>query len=339
MTKLNKNREGAEIVKTYHNGKYHGIIWNDTYYLTLANSDDLEQIIVSFDKDMDGILNDIDLAKCFINHSLPKMDNLDNLSTQKLIMILMDLLKDDFRPLNINTELLNNDFDKIFRQFKEKHQNTIIEALRTMKVIDENNKSIMPFRILKDKQEMRRAKKELLPFMKLCTLSQHYDICERTLDGGYIIIAKNGGCGSHNAIANDKEHKMLIVFDKRCNTQPIMSEKMNPDLKHLILQDLKSTPYQVANRFVKFEEKLSKKYDIVTEKITDKIGFIDGKLLKYPNLDDETNGIANLIRKGQSSNENIDQIINDLSKLYLSADAKLKESAQALKELIKTYEL
>lgn len=340
MTNLDKTQEGLKLIKTYCNGKYHGLWYDKTFFITLANSGDFEVLIASV-TNKQCIIESSDLAKGFIQNSVSStIENLDTMSNGVLGLTLLNLIKDDFKDLMMETDLLDNKiFKSIFNQFKKEHQDSIIKALKSMNVLDEHNKSIKPFKILKDKQEMRQAKKDLLPFIKLCALSQHYDICKRTLDGGYIIIAKNGGCGSHNAIANDKEHKILIVFDGQSDMQ--ITNGTNPNLKHLVLQDLEKPPYEVANRFIKMEDKLSKDYDIFVETVNNKIGFIDGKLLKYPNLENEINEIVKLIRQGKKekdANENIDTIINRLSNLYNQINLKLRESAKTLKDLMKQYD-
>lgn len=327
------DKQTVEVISIYSQGKYQTVKRDGLMYLVLATSKDKEEVIASFTPSKECVVFNKDLAFCWIADNTTEHRKLERLSDEQLQGVLTYWLDSDLNELLVfdRTEF-DGDFKRIFDTFTPTLQKRIIEGLEQLEVY-KDGKFIVPFRQLTTASQMDWASKKLYPFAKLCSEQNHFDICKRTIDGGYLIAAKNGGCGSFRKMEKDRQQRVVVIFDK-----PVKPLVKDSNILDQVKEDLKGTPYAAANKFVKLEEKLIKGYDTLVEEVNAKQGFIDSSTLSYPQLDEETSAIASMVRKAQKVEGSEKQAyINELVKLYSQAYNKLQQSKTTLEELYKTY--
>lgn len=328
------DKQKVETITIYSQGKYKTVKKNGLMYLVLANSNDQEEVIASFTPDKKCRVYNVDLANCWLSENTQEHRKLEKLTIEQLQEILVYWLDSDLNELmTFDNIKFDGELKRIFDKFTPVLQKRILEGLEELEV-RKDGKFIVPYMRLTTVSQMEWASKKLYPFAKLSSEQGHYDICKRTIDGGYVIAAKNGNCGSFKKFEKDKNDKIIIIFDK-----PVKSLVKSNNIMEQINNDLRnSTPYQAANKFVKLEEKLIKEFDNLVETVTNQVGFIDSSTLDYPNIDEETSTIASLIRKAQKVNEpEKSTYIFELSKVYEKAYSKLEQSKTTLEELYKKH--
>lgn len=326
------DKQKVEVISIYSQGKYQTVKKDGLMYLVLTNSKE-EIVIASFTPSKECVVFNRDLALCWISANTTEHRKLERLSDEQLRGVLSYWLESDLNALlTFDRTSIEGDFKRIFDTFTPILQKRILEGLEQLEVY-KDGKFIVPYRQLTTSAQMDWASKKLYPFAKLCSEQGHYDICKRTIDGGYVIAAKNGACGSFRKIEKDREHRVVIIFDK-----PVKPLVKDTNIINQIKEDLKGTSYAAANKFVKLEEKLIKEYDMLVETVTSKQGFIDSSTLAYPNIEEETNAIASMVRKAQKAEGSEKQAyIDSLIETYNKAYSKLQSSKTALEELYKTY--
>lgn len=327
------NKEKSEVINIYEQGKYKTVKKDGLMYLVLSSSTEQEEVIASFTSDKTCKVFNRDLAMCWLNSSTGEHRRLEKLTNEQLQGVLSYWLDSDINELMVfdRTEF-TGDFKRIFDKFTPVLQKRIIEGLEQLEVY-KNGKFIVPYKQLTTSSQMEWASKKLYPFAKLAIDQGHYDICKRTIDGGYIVAAKNGGCGSFKKLEKDKINKIVVIFDK-----PVKPLVKATNVIDQIKEDLKGTSYAAANKFVKLEEAIVKGYDRLIQEVTDKVGFIDNSTLIYPEIDEEVNTIASLVRKAQKSEDEEKQsYIDRLILVYSQAYSKLQQSKSCLEELYKQH--
>lgn len=327
------DKQKVEVISIYSQGKYQTVKKDGLMYLVLANSKNEETVIASFTPSKDCVVFDRDLAFCWLSANTTEHRKLERLTDEQLKGVLTYWLESDLNALlTFDRIKFEGDFKRIFDTFTPVLQKRIIEGLEQLEVY-KDGKFIVPYRQLTTSSQMDWASKKLYPFAKLCSEQGHYDICKRTIDGGYIIAAKNGACGSFRKIEKDRDHRVVIIFDK-----PVKPLVKDTNIISQIKEDLKGTSYAAANKFVKLEEKLTKEYDSLVEQVTSRQGFIDSSTLAYPNIEEEANAIASMVRKAQKAEGTEKQAyIDNLIEIYNKAYNKLQSSKTKLEELYVTY--
>lgn len=331
MTVLeNKN---LEVVTLYKNGKYQTVKKDSLMYLVKGSSKESLEIIASITLSKDMVIFNRDLLNCFLSEVGQDKRNLERVSDPKAITSTLALLNGDLeKMIAFDKTEISGDFKRIIDGFTPENQEKVFKALENLGVY-QNGQLTAVYKELTTSVQMKWAKAKLYPFAKLDKSSNHFDICSRTSDGGYVIAGKNGGAGSFRAIEEDKENRIMVIFNKEVQPPKAEPTIQNNAIREKVLKDLKGTAYAAANQFVKIEEQITKAYEKLIEEDNDKQGFSDTTKFVYPDIDEETSMIAKTVRKYQKekNNQDIDTLVN----LYNSAYAKLETSSNALKELVK----
>ena len=325
--------ENAELSEIYGKGQFCTIIENNLLYLLRTTYISKYNAIASFSINGDCIIYNRDFANCFVDWShefYGKSGNIEDLPDDKIKELLKSYLEPDIIHLMTfsNTEFSGN-FKRIFETFSKENQEKILEGLQKLGVY-KNNKFIIPWLQVTTKKQIEWSHEKLFSFIKLNTENMHYDICSRTLNGGYNIAAKNGNCCTDKQFTKDLENKCYIIFNASC-----LSTIYNKNIVEQIKEDLKGSSYYAANKFVKIEEKLIKDLNILIEDAAKKNLFVDMSKVQYPDIDEFAEKIAKSVKSYQKSNDVVEkaEIFCALKEIYSAAYDNLQKSQASYEKL------
>lgn len=325
--------EDCKLLQIYGDNKFSTATNGELVFLLSNTRISKYNVIATIDADGNVTLIDRDKADLFVDWSHEHYGNkkpINELPDEQIKSYLRNYLEPDTMCLLQfnNTEFVGQIAD-IFNRFTPKAKNDIMDALQYMGVHN-GTTFTTPFMRLKSLAQFDWAQENKFYFAKFDVNSQRYDICKRTADGGYEIMAKNGSCGTFKKILNDKENRCCIVFNK---TDGMSISKL--DLKTQVLEDAKGSSYAAANKFVKLEERMTKALNELVSTASNSTISIDLSKIYYPILDEETETIAKIIKRYQKSTNEIEKLdyTNTLVECYASCYDKLQKAQISLKDL------
>lgn len=325
--------ENAELSEVYGKGQFCTVIENDLLYLLRTTYISKYNAIASFSIEGNCTIYNRDFANCFVdwsNEFYGKSGSIEDLSDDKIKELLKSYLEPDI--LNLmrfnNTELSGN-FKRIFETFSKEDQEKILEGLQRLGVY-KNNKFIIPWTQITSMKQIKWSNEKLFSFAKLNVENMHYDICSRTLNGGYNVIAKNGNCCTDKQFTKDSENKCYIIFDTSC-----LSTIYNKNIAGQVKEDLKGSSYYAANKFIKIEEKLIKDLDTLIEEASKKLLHVDMSKVEYPNIDHLAEKIAKYVKAYQKSEDIAEkaELTCALKEVYTEAYDNLQKSQVSYEKL------
>lgn len=323
----------AELIQVYGKGQFCTVVENDLLYLLRTTHISKYNAIASFSVDGNCIIYNRDFANCFVDWShefYGQQGEIDEQSDDKIKELITSYLEPDIINLMkfSNTEFSGN-FERIFNKFSKEDQEKILEGLQKLGVY-KDNKFIIPWTQISTMKQIEWSDSNLFSFAKLSIENMHYDICSRTLNGGYNIMAKNGNCCTNRKFAKDLENKCYIIFNTSC-----LHTIYDKNIIEQIREDVKGSSYHAANKFVKIEEKLIKDLDALIESATKKLLYVDMSKVKYPDIDEFAEKIAKYIKAYQKSDDVAEkaELICCLKNVYSEAYNNLQESQASYEKL------
>lgn len=318
--------ENAELIQVYGKGQFCTVIENKLLYLLKTTYISKYNVIATFDINGNCTIYNRDNANCFVdwsNEFFGQSGNIEDLPDSKIKNLLISYLEPDILNLIEFSELtFSGNFERLFNKYSKADQEKILEGLKKLGVY-QNNKFIVPWMQVTSMKQIEWSDSKLLSFVKLNTEIMHYDICSRTLEGGYNIAAKNGQCGTNKKFEKDLENRCYIVFKNSC-----ASTFYDKNIAGQVKEDIKGSSYNAANKFVKIEEKLIKDLDALIEEASKKNLFVDISKVQYPDIDALAEKIARCIKQYQKSSDVAEkaELICILKDAYLEAYDNLQKS-------------
>ena len=325
--------ENAELIQVYGKGQFCTVIENDLLYLLKTTYISRYNAIASFSIDGNCIIYNRDNANCFVdwsNEFFGQSGNIEDLSDDKIKALLTSYLEPDILNLmSFSNFEFSGNFERIFNQFSKENQEKILDGLQKLGVY-KNNKFIIPWTQISTMKQIEWSDSKLFSFAKLSIENMHYDICSRTLNGGYNVIAKNGNCCTNRKFEKDLENKCYIIFNTSC-----LHTIYDKNIMEQLREDLKGSPYHAANKFVKIEENLTKDLNILIEEATNKHLFVDMSNVQYPDIDKLAEKIARCIKSYQKSDNIAEkaELTCSLKNAYTEAYDNLQKSQLSYKKL------
>lgn len=335
--------ENAQLISIYGD-RFCTIIENDRLYLLKSTVISRYNVIAEINIMKDTIIYDRDKANLFVDWShehFGKSGNIEDLSEQQIKDYISSYLEEDLLKLiKFDLTEVTGDFLRIIRKFDVNKQIKIFDALEKMKVYDKEQRVFtVPYIQAMTVKMLEWNEDNLFSFIKLDAVKQNYDICQRTIDNGYIIIAKNGSCGTFKKIAKDVDNKICLVFNQQPKKE-YSNSKTDIMIETKVQEDLsKLTSYTAANQFVKLEERFSKSIDELISISANKDCFVDLKEVYYPQIDKSIEQIAKLVRRYQYlQKQNLatseqEEIVVKLHKEYKTCYEELEKAQKSLKAL------
>lgn len=327
--------DNAKLVSIYGD-KYVTIIEDNLLYLINSTVISKYNAIASIDIAGNCAIYDRDKANCFVDWShehYGKRGQIDELPESQIKTYLATYLHEDtYSLIQFNHKQLDGKFKQLLDRFDSDSRMSLLAALSDSGLYNDIAGVFKPYTYLTSKDQMQWAHDNMYSFIFINATTQKYDCCRRIADGKYEVIAKNGSCGSWTKVCKDLENCCCIIF----NEKPASGVELSEDVEKQILEDMESSAYHAANKFIKLEEAFNKELDAFVLDVTESKGFVDLEKIHRPDVEVYAETIAKEIRAYKREHDSLlrkEACKAALVKAYHSAYTELTKAQDSLKAL------
>lgn len=316
----------AKLIRVYGQGKWSTCVLNNQLYLLTTTKITQHNTIAIIKVNNECTIYNRDMVNLFVDWSHENFKNsipTDKLSEQKVKEYLITYLKDDVREIltfSKNKEALTN----VINQFSDELKPKIHKGLIDLGV--EFNNEFTPYTQAYTKFQIEDFFNRKYYYICFDVANQKY---EMTNNNDFSKVFKNGSCGSRNKLENDKN--CYVFFFKKADVSIIQDN----DLHRAIQKDLIKNPYEAVEKFIEYENRLTKALDGTIQDIAEIQGSCELVNVYYPNIQYYTEEIVKTIRNYQKSNSDIEKATctSDLRNYYQGIYAELQKSQDSLKKM------
>lgn len=321
----------AKILQVYGEDEFCTIVNDGLVYLLKTTQLSRYNVIAALDVSGNCTIYDRDRANLFVDYTGLHRNSIeiDKLDECQIVAYLKEYLQPDVDSLIAFTDestALFNFIDK----FEITARTKILSALAKAGVLSQGMLTTT-VALAKSAGQMEKLEKDLYTFAKLDNLNNKYDICQRTDEGKYIVLAKTGSVGNYRKMSAHQDYIMFVAF----NQLPKAKENFSK-IKEIVLKDLEDSSYNVANKFIKIQQELDDALDNEKQRILAKSIILDLSGIYHADLEVYAEEIAKLIRtyKKLTALDNKEELIEHLTKIYSDAFVEIEKAKASLKFLM-----
>ena len=262
--------------------------------------------------------------------------SIENLPDSQIQQYIKEYLQNDIYSLMQfeETSLDNEQFKKYFDKLSDSSRATVLSALEKAGIFSaDQHKFLIPYMITKSESHINWSRDNLYSYAALYVTKDRYDVCERDSLGNYIVLAKNGHCGSLAKYRPDSDERCYIIFDKKPESSIAQTTSEDSLSREELEAIVDGSPYHAAFRLVKLEEAFEKEVEAFVTLVGEHVGYVDLNKIYHPDIDNYIETSAKLVREAHKPTitpAGKDFIVEALGENYTKAQKELRKSHVSL---------